>query len=901
VGVPQNSTETDENGRFQLSRLEREDEGYLVAQAKGYAAAVQSATPGRGEKVPRLSFKLSPGASATGRVVDSEGRPVARAMVVAQLLSTTLMPHRVGLGPYLKTDKDGRFKIDGLPSGHVTVNVWAEGYSTVEERPLKLDAENTIVLDPVGVIIGKVADEITGQPVSEFRVLRTRSSASPWSEPKAVIRGDSRYYDQGGDLFRSNDGTFTLKDLVCRASHAVVVSAPGYAPTHLDPVAAQAPDWKDWPLVIKLNKGATVSGQVLDAESGQPVADAEVCLFAQQLGRPLMGRFSLAAIERPSFYQFTAVRKGRTDQAGRYELPVIPKDGVLYLVARASGYGPSLQQDIEFEKPSVIKLARAGSIAGTAAGVPNLDLKKARVHAEGVGFNFESVKVGDDGAFRLDNLPPGDFWLTLRTDDWKYRRMNRVEVLSGQTTQVDWGRLPSFKLTGTATQAGKPVAGVKVNVNCAEDGHPMGHLATTDAQGRYVFPNLSPGEYLVSTWKGEGWPRSHEAREEIVIRDKDTELNFDFPAARIVGRVLDGATGQPLKDVTVSALRLLPPDAPPERSITLGMMDSGEYVLSISPLGRRKPGQLDLTNVQALAAQRTAGSDFSARTEANGEFEIANLAAGTYLLRLNTPDDSIPIVVHGVVLAHDRETKRVDVQLDRSHVLGLKVIDAETKQPIPNARVHFCTEGGIHLRSALYSRQKAEEDAKLAKAGVRRSASGFVPIQSDANGLIHLDRIQAGQYGVWFIAAGYGARWVSPLPSAPRAESAPPHAISLERTGTLRLKPAPDLLAGVKSPYLAYRIWDSEGRVVCADQEPERYQPPYDTALVKLTDKTATGYAVDILPPGTYTLAWELYRVPSSRAFASDLGLPLFKGKARFEVRRGEQSVVELKGERVSQ
>ena len=77
----------------------------------------------------------------------------------------------------------------------------------------------------MGVLLGRVVDAATGQPITQFRV----RLGFPAEFRAGDVRGtfDSRLGD-AGRTFQAEDGTFTLGGLMNRLALAVTVESDGY-------------------------------------------------------------------------------------------------------------------------------------------------------------------------------------------------------------------------------------------------------------------------------------------------------------------------------------------------------------------------------------------------------------------------------------------------------------------------------------------------------------------------------------------------------------------------------------------------------------------------------------------------------------------------------------------------
>jgi len=134
-------------------------------------------------------------------------------------------------------------------------------------------------------------------------------------------------------------------------------------------------------------------GQVLDAESGEPVRDAAVTL-AETSGAPARARCAAA------------------DEHGRFTIPV-PRAADALLVVGAPSYVPEVLGAPSRPAPLVVRLSRAGAISGRLAGAGGVPAAGVRV----VAVSRAAMDVRDgmtDGAgrFSLDGLRPGRYLVT---------------------------------------------------------------------------------------------------------------------------------------------------------------------------------------------------------------------------------------------------------------------------------------------------------------------------------------------------------------------------------------------------------------------------------------------------------------------------------------------------------
>jgi protocatechuate 3,4-dioxygenase beta subunit len=267
-------TLTDKNGHYALDDLNERLDGFRVlVRAAGYGPVEQEVKPGDAGKPARVDFTLSRGHVLHGRVVDEVGKPILGAQV------STFGANSM-LEPATQSDKDGRFEIDSLPAD-AKFSFSRSGYTRLWYVPLKLDTSGlvTVVLQPMGVVRGRVVDAETGKPLEHFNVwLNSPHRADGPYTPG----GPDRVLVYPGKTFASTDGTFTVQELTNEVEVEVSVAADGHTKCVVPVVVAKTQN-EAKPVAfalarIEAAKLATLSGRVLD-HKGQPVRGANLRLI----------------------------------------------------------------------------------------------------------------------------------------------------------------------------------------------------------------------------------------------------------------------------------------------------------------------------------------------------------------------------------------------------------------------------------------------------------------------------------------------------------------------------------------------------------------------------------------------------------------------------------------------
>lgn len=410
-------TLTDKNGHYALDNLIGESSfGYRVlVRAAGCSPLEQEVTPGTAGKRARVDFTLSPGHFLHGRVVGENGKPIAGAQVSS--LETLKMGE-----PATQSDKDGRFEIDSLPAG-ATFHVFKPGYTKLFHVPLRLDSSGlvTVVLQPMGVIRGRVVDAESGKPLDHFTVWLN----PPRTEYSPGVCDSTCPYP--GRKFAASDGTFTLSDLTNKMTTEVSVIADGHTKCVV-PVVRTVPmdDAKSTEFALKRiepAKLATLSGRILDPK-GRPIRGVNLRLLVttlpyrgpddesfqwylitdgQMRGAWYCDQFLEAVSDREGRFEFKNVLPQKHWQLA-YWGSGIPRDRVLGTSQTAPGPAP----------PLTIKPPQAAHVVVTIDRGKYPDISQVAAQLRGAdGMPLQIDLKLRQAKLEIKDLAPGDYDLHL--------------------------------------------------------------------------------------------------------------------------------------------------------------------------------------------------------------------------------------------------------------------------------------------------------------------------------------------------------------------------------------------------------------------------------------------------------------------------------------------------------
>ena len=164
-------TRTDEAGRWQLDDLPAQGNLSLKVSAPNYIAADYALNLDNAEAPPLF---LKPGATIRGQIVTPDGKPIDNAPVVVGYEYQNVM----------RTDKDGRFELNGVAPGEITLqsndpfnrnlgeNAKDVGYVVPDFEKVSVKGGQTIDIGQwkavAGILItARIVDDETGKPMRD--------------------------------------------------------------------------------------------------------------------------------------------------------------------------------------------------------------------------------------------------------------------------------------------------------------------------------------------------------------------------------------------------------------------------------------------------------------------------------------------------------------------------------------------------------------------------------------------------------------------------------------------------------------------------------------------------------------------------------------------------------------
>lgn len=462
----------------------------LIVHAEGFAqAAIMLGTSGDPDRIDHAALSLERGAALAGRVVDENGRPIAKARVIATSASNPepvdfVDPDRDAV----ITATDGSFSLATLPAGTWRVTATFGDYAPTTSAPITLDgihARSGYVLSllPGAVVRGTVTDK-TGTPVPAANVSVVVQSHLPWRTRRQVLT--------------DANGKFSVGGLAPRAVDVVAWHDTGASAI----VAADLATKRDWDVTLTLDITGSITGFVID-KRGRPIGDAQVTVTPD---------WASDTIDR-MVWEVRDAQEAMTDQAGAFRFTGLPAGS--YRV-RAERYGGSagtlsLSNGI-LTTPSAEPIKIVVGVDGRAVGkVQRTDGTPVTAFTIALDNSRPLPFVAKDGAFTIP-APAGAYELTVagpgfvtttkqvtitegRDSDVGMLSVEAGRSISGRVLDANGVPVPhAIVAAGALLSGGGAELYIKTESVAAKD-------TEADEQGRFVLAGFPPGSLTVVAGK----------------------------------------------------------------------------------------------------------------------------------------------------------------------------------------------------------------------------------------------------------------------------------------------------------------------------------------------------------------------------------------------------------------
>ncbi|MHC5539201.1 carboxypeptidase-like regulatory domain-containing protein, partial [Singulisphaera rosea] len=435
-GTEYPDTITNAQGRFRFGGI-KPGEVTLTVQAKGRAPDVKSMVLEKeGESV---EFRLGPGRTIRGRVLDPAGQGIGGVTVVAD----TWRSHR-SIDFRAKTDKDGRFRWEDAPKDEVIFHIAPmDEYVAIRDcRLTTSDQESTITLARPLIVRGTVTDAETGRPIEAFTLHGGfglgRDTGPFFLQDRGVPTRAGRY------AFRFNEP---------RPRHYLRFEAEGYRTVvsrpFRDDEGASVFD-------VRMRRGTAIGGVVHSLDGG-PLEGAEVVL---------LGSRDTLLVEEGHLLERRSHPLVTTGSDGRFSFN--PEDEATSIVV-VHDMGWAFTEMKKLAAAPVLRLKPWGRIAGVfrlgkRPGGDDPIMAVSRTdgrEGEAPGVEFRSTTTTDvAGRFALEKVPVGEVEVcrsVRQNNQYLYETHSvPVSVRPGQTSRVTIGGLGRSVVGRVSSPADRP-------------------------------------------------------------------------------------------------------------------------------------------------------------------------------------------------------------------------------------------------------------------------------------------------------------------------------------------------------------------------------------------------------------------------------------------------------------
>ncbi len=757
-------TQTDAQGRYVLATDASGEVTVRFSPRHGVPQYWQDATDF--ERATRLTLP------ATGSIVhegiDATIERGSRVSGVASIIGVEPGSARVALRSGSQTwggnnDRHGVFSIENLPDGEYRL--------VLSTNSGELETDRTITVAGADVDLGTIEfalGRITGEAIAReggwsgsVEIYRSATDTAPTAYASVQ---DGRYEATvlaGSYLlaWSSADGRLYYDGARSLATATPVVVTAGES------------------VVADFSTGsAELSGSVVDAD-GEPVAGATVGIY-------------------PAHDQDSARREVATDENGAYRFDRLRADN--YAVRVIDGgddfqVGRWVGGDGTSQEASVFALAdgasaEAGETRLTLGGAARstVELPENASLSLYIGERrFDLAEWAQDSAdYVFAGLPVGTHPVRLSWSDAVTVSVpETVTITAGAYTELPISVVAEQSLLrGVVTDAvsGEPLREARIELRVA-DGWTVSSVFT-DSVGRYAFTalNAEPGDYDVRVTA----PGYREQSLGTVTLTHGTSQQRDAqlaPGASVSGRLVDGATGQP-----VSGARIVLGDdwrqsatSAEDGSFEIATTRTGRQTLEVEATGTHQRllrsiefGDAGLRDiVVSLTSGRTvsgtvlaenngvplsnlpvelvdaSGYHHTVWTDEAGDFTTVAVAAGDYRLAV-TNERGLYVSSSSRVSVGSENITGLDVRLTLGgRIVG--VLMGAQGQPIPFATVGLAQPGDDSLFGRIARVFGAQNSAQLLE----------IETTTDEQGRYELPAVAGGQYALYSFTPETGTTW----------------------------------------------------------------------------------------------------------------------------------------------
>jgi protocatechuate 3,4-dioxygenase beta subunit len=441
----------------------------------------------------------------------------------------------------VESGADGRFEFRDLEPGRYKLTVTANGYVRREfERDsaaLTLTAGETmeniaVRLTPAATVTGYVRTP-SGRPLAGVTVEVLKRSFNATGEPRVERVTADRTDDRGEyRIFWLTPGRY----YVAAGSNPNVLVMGSELSIFDEPRSASTLNWETYPHIFFPASSTSDGASLLALQPGSELRGINFVLDAAKKYR-IRGRVVDPATQRPPSGGRIAITGGGTRYlgfdpstgafelaglaSGSYTVSLVAEGTPLLETLLGTGPGPLATSRVTITNADIDNLTPVwtvpsvltGSIRVETASGQTTNLNSLRVNLRNTEGSSRQAAAGADGTFEFRNLPESEYRMSLTGVPAgfyiKEARLNNNDILSAPVRSSTSG---SMEITLSANggqiagvvmdEARRPVpaiSAVLVPANNRERAD-LFKAAATNAEGRFTFSGIAPGEYKLFAW-----------------------------------------------------------------------------------------------------------------------------------------------------------------------------------------------------------------------------------------------------------------------------------------------------------------------------------------------------------------------------------------------------------------
>ena len=453
---------TDDEGKYRIANVPPGSYDVIVSAVLYVATTTrQSLIVGKSEAVENVDFALTRGGVITGKVTDSEGRPLIEEEV--QIVAAN--KDSANFSQSIRTDDRGIYRAFAIPPGKYTVYAGKEEYNSFggpwdragyqrafysdgpdAAKPTAIEVSEGSEATNIDITLtrslvkysayGRVVDGETGQPMPNVRY------------GAQMFVNENNSYSSTYGVVTNKDGEFRLDNL-SPGKYAVYVEPPGDADWGAAAARFEVVDQDVEDLVVKTYKGGSASG-VIVFEGGEiktiQASLAKAQIYAHVSTQP--GRRSNSATVKPDgSFQLRGLGGGLLQLwislPERVQIVRIERDGVAY------SRGVPIKEHEHITGLRIVLNRADGTIRGVVkleTGAPpagaQFYVSLKRLGEDNSYSTYEGVQVDARGQFMASGLLPGTYELNAAIASGEVnsrtpRATQQVVVSNGSVTNVE--------------------------------------------------------------------------------------------------------------------------------------------------------------------------------------------------------------------------------------------------------------------------------------------------------------------------------------------------------------------------------------------------------------------------------------------------------------------------------